>query len=163
MTVILVVLALLLLIVGVLGTIFPAVPGLPLMFFGAWLLADAHDYEVLGIVSLFVILFLTILGMLMDFLAGWFGAKYTRASKWALWGAFWGGLVGLFFAIWGVMLGPLIGAAIGEWLAKRDLMIAGKVGLATFVGVVLGTVAKIGMALSIVLIIVVSYITYWFI
>ena len=39
MTAILVTLALIFLIVGLLGTILPAIPGLPLMFAGAWLLS----------------------------------------------------------------------------------------------------------------------------
>ena len=48
MTAILVTLALIFLIVGLLGTILPAIPGLPLMFAGAWLLAYTGDYQIIG-------------------------------------------------------------------------------------------------------------------
>lgn len=160
-TVLLVILAIVLLLIGIGGTVFPALPGLPLMFAGAWLLAYAEGYEVFGWGSLVVILILVVLGMLMDFLAGMLGARYTGASKLALWGTFVGGVVGMFFSLIGIVLGPLLGAAVGEWFARRDLLKAGKVGFATFIGFVVGTVTKIGMALSIVLVILGQYLVFW--
>ena len=48
----------------------------------------------------------------------------------------------------GLLLGPLLGAALGEWRARRCWLQAGKVGVATFVGLIIGTVAKVGTALA---------------
>ena len=48
-------------------------------------------------------------------------------------------------------LGPLLGAAAGEFLALRDALRAGKVGLGAFVGFIVGTAAKIGCAAAILL------------
>jgi putative membrane protein len=87
----------------------------------------------------------------MDYVAGALGAKYTGASKTAVWGAFIGGIVGAFFSIPGLLLGPLTGAAIGEFIARKDTWQAGKVGIGTFIGFIIGTVAKIGCALTIAL------------
>ena len=89
------------------------------------------------------------------------GAKYTGASKEALWGAFIGGVVGAFFVPAGLILGPLLGAAIGEFADKRNLWLAGKVGIGALAGFIVGTVAKVGAALGIVLIILAQYIVYW--
>lgn len=48
MTAIFILLGLIAICVGLLGTIYPAIPGLGLMFGGAWLLAYAGDYQIYG-------------------------------------------------------------------------------------------------------------------
>ena len=83
------------------------------------------------------------------------------ASQTALWGAFIGGLSGLVLGIVGIIIGPLLGAAIGEFVARRDILLAGKVGIGTFVGFIIGTVAKIGAALTVLLICLANYVIYW--
>ncbi len=55
MTIFLVCLAVVLLVVGAVGTVYPVIPALPLMFGGAWLLAFAGDYGVIGTGSLVVL------------------------------------------------------------------------------------------------------------
>ncbi len=158
LTILLIVLALTLLLAGAAGTVYPALPGLPMMFGGSWLLAYAQDYQIITVWTLILLLLPTLFGMAMDFVAGMLGAKYTGADKQAVWGAFIGGIAGIFFGIIGLLLGPLIGAAIGEFVAKRDLLKAGKVGIGTFVGFVVGTAAKIGAALVIVLVVAAQFI-----
>ncbi|SMF19539.1 DUF456 domain-containing protein [Pseudogulbenkiania subflava] len=146
MDILLYALSALLVLAGLAGTIFPALPGLPLMLGGFALAGWAEGFQHVGAVTLSLLALLTAIGLAVDFVAGLLGAKATGASRQALWGAFLGSLVGLFFALPGVILGPLIGAAIGEFLARRDVYQAGKVGLGTFLGFVVGTVAKIGCA-----------------
>lgn len=156
-----IILAIILLIVGAAGTVFPALPGLPLMFGGAWLLAYSSDYQIVGSFSVLILGMVCAIGMAMDFVAGVLGAKYTGASKEALWGAFIGGLAGLFLGLVGLVLGPLLGAAIGELLAKRNILLAGKVGIGTFIGFIVGTVAKIGAALVVLLVVLAQYVAHW--
>lgn len=151
MTAILIILGLIAIAVGIFGTIYPALPGLGLMFVGAWLLGYAGDYQVFGSGTLIFLAVVAIFGTAMDYVAGALGAKYTGASKTAVWGAFIGGIVGAFFAIPGLLLGPLIGAASGEFIARKDSWQASKVGIGTFIGFIIGTVAKIGCALTIML------------
>ena len=141
MTALLIFLSLLLLLLGVAGTVFPALPGLPFMFAGAWLLAYSSDYQIIGSFSLLVLFLIAALGMAMDFVAGILGAKYTGASSEALWGAFIGSIAGLFMGLAGLVLGPLLGAAIGEFLDKKNIWLAGKVGIGTLIGFIVGTVA----------------------
>lgn len=131
------------------------------MFAGAWLLAYSSDYQVVGSLSVLVLLLVALFGMAMDFLAGLLGAKYTGASTEALWGAFIGGVAGMFFGLAGLVLGPMLGAAVGEFADKRNLWLAGKVGLGTFIGFMVGTVAKISSALTILLVLAVQYIAYY--
>lgn len=161
MTAILITLALILLLVGLLGAAHPALPGMPLMFMGAWLLAYSQDYQVIGSTALIVMGVLLAVAMALDYVSGLLGAKFTGASKEALWGSVIGGLVGLFFALPGMVFGPLVGAAAGEFWARRNLLRAGKVGVGTFIGFIVGVVAKLGCALVVLFSIAGLYIYYW--
>lgn len=80
------ILAILLILIGVSGTLLPALPGLPFLFAGTWLLAYSQDYSVIGSFSVLIVGVICAFGMAMDFMAGVLGAKYTGASKEALWG-----------------------------------------------------------------------------
>lgn len=160
MTILLIIIAIICLIAGAAGTVFPALPGLPLMFAGTWLLAYAQHYQIISSNRLWFIFFCAAIGTAADFFAGTLGAKYTGASKQAIWGSFLGGIAGIPFHLLGIILGPLLGAAIGELIAKRNLLLAGKVGMSTLIGFIIGTVAKIGAALSILIILLFSYLTH---
>ncbi|MGL6071083.1 DUF456 domain-containing protein [Craterilacuibacter sp.] len=144
--------ATLLILAGAAGVVLPALPGLPLMFGGMLLAAWLGDFQHIGWLPLTLLGILTAAGMLADFIAGILGAKAGGASHQALWGAFWGSIFGLFLGIAGLIIGPLLGAAIGEYIARRDAFQAGKAGLATFIGLLLGTVAKLGCALAMLLV-----------
>ena len=157
MNAVLVILAIVLLLIGLLGTFMPALPGLPLMFGGAWLLALSSNYQIMGAPTLITLGMLTLLGCFLDYMAGMLGAKHSGASRRAIWGSFIGAIIGMFFALPGMVLGPLIGAATGEFIARRNLVAAGKVGFATLIGLVVGVVAKIGCAFAILITIAVMY------
>lgn len=157
MTALLVALAIILLCIGILGTIIPALPGLPLMFGGTWLLALSSNYQIMGAPTLISLGILTLFGCVMDYLAGMLGAKHSGASKRAIWGSFIGSIVGMFFALPGMILGPVIGSAIGEFIARRNLIAAGKVSIGTVIGLVIGVVAKIGCAFAMLITIAVMY------
>ncbi|OSI09785.1 DUF456 domain-containing protein [Neisseria canis] len=151
MTTILILCGLICIVIGLLGTIYPAIPGLGLMFGGAWLLAYAGDYQIIGTNTLIALGVFAAVGTATDYIAGMMGAKFTGASKQAIWGAFIGGIVGAFFSIPGLLIGPVIGAATGEIVARKDVWSAGKVSIGTFIGFILGVVAKVGCAAAIVL------------
>ena len=152
MTALLVALAIILLCIGLLGTIIPALPGLPLMFGGTWLLALSSNYQIMGALTLISLGILTLFGCVMDYLAGMLGAKHSGASKRAIWGSFIGSIVGMFFALPGI-----IGSAIGEFIARRNLIAAGEVSVGTVIGLVIGVVAKIGCAFAMLITIAVMY------
>ncbi len=151
MTVFLIILGIAALAAGLFGTVYPALPGLILMFVGAWLLGYADGYQTIGGGTIAAVGILAALGTATDYVAGVLGAKFTGASREALWGSFFGGIAGAFFGIPGLLLGPLLGAAAGEFAARREALRAGKVGLGAFVGFIVGTAAKIGCAAAIVL------------
>lgn len=112
--------AVLLIVIGVAGTVLPALPGAILVFAGITLAAWGADY-----------------------VAAAMGAKKAGASKQAVIGAALGTIAGIFTGLIGLVFMPLVGAAVGEFVAQQDLKRAGKVGVATWIGLAIGTIAKV--------------------
>lgn len=141
-------LAVILILVGIAGVILPALPGLPLVFAGMLLAAWAGDFQQIGWVTLVVLGLLTLLSVGVDFFATLVGAKRVGASKKALLGAVVGTFAGLFFGPIGLFAGPFVGALLGELWHGREIGQAAKVGLGTWLGILLGTVLKLGLAFA---------------
>ncbi|WP_411851453.1 DUF456 domain-containing protein [Stenotrophomonas sp. LGBM10] len=141
-------LATLLVLVGIAGVILPALPGIPLVFAGLLLAAWADGFAHVGWLPLTVLGLLTALSFAVDILATVVGAKRVGASRKALWGTFIGSIVGLFFMPLGLFLGPLAGALLGEYWHGRELGRSTKVGLATWLGILLGVALKLALAIA---------------
>lgn len=141
-------LAFLMIAVGIAGVILPALPGLPLVFLGMLLAAWAGDFERIGAATLVALGALTVISVLVDFLASAMGARRAGASRLAVAGALAGSIVGLFFGLPGLIAGPFVGALAGEWLHVRQIRQAARVGVATWIGLLVGTALKLGLAFA---------------
>jgi len=150
MTIALWTLAVVLIVVGVVGTVLPALPGGVLVFAGILLAAWIDDFARIPVWVLAVLGVMTLLAWLIDYVAAAAGAKRVGASRYALVGAFVGTVVGVFTGLWGLLFMPLVGAAIGEFIALRDVLRAGRVGLATWLGMLLGTAAKVAIVFAMI-------------
>lgn len=144
------ILAIILVLAGFAGTVLPAIPGLPLMFSGMLLAAWAGGFEQIGVPTLLVLGFLTVVALLTDFWMTALGARRMGASTKALVGAGLGTLIGLFFGIWGLFLGPFIGAVAGELLHQRQLPQAVRAGIGAWIGLLFGVVFKLALACTMV-------------
>jgi uncharacterized protein len=144
------VLAIALMLVGALGIVLPALPGVPLMFAGMVVAASIDDFQRIGWVTLTILGVLTVLSFIVDLAASALGAKRVGASGRAIWGAVIGTLVGLFFGIPGLLFGPFVGAVVGELTVHGRIDQAGKVGVATWIGLLFGTLAKLAIAFSMI-------------
>ena len=116
---------------GFAGTIVPAIPGLPM---------------IAG-------------GVIVDSVAQTAGAQKAGASKAGIIGSLVGTVLGMFMGLFGLLFMPLIGAAIGEFWAKRDLIHAGRVGVATWIGMIVGTAVKVALAFAMTGILFFVYLT----
>ena len=134
-----------LVLVGIAGVIFPALPGTPFVFLGLLLAAYIENFARVGWPTLVILGVLTLLATGVDFFASAVGAKRVGASPRAIWGAAIGAIVGIAFGIPGLILGPLIGAAVGEYITRKDLLQAGKVGVGTLIGILIGVAMKIAL------------------
>ncbi|HEX6900687.1 MAG TPA: DUF456 domain-containing protein [Thermoanaerobaculia bacterium] len=130
---------------GIAGTVLPALPGAPLAFVGLLLVAWADDFQKVGWFTLVIVGLLAALTFPLDIMAASLGAKRVGASWLALVGAAIGTVVGFFFGLPGLLLGPFIGAVAGEYLSRRDLRQAGRVGVGTWVGFVIGVAGKMAL------------------
>ena len=140
------VLSALIVISGLVGVVVPALPGIPVMFAGLVLAAWSTDVDPVGWGTIGVLGALTVLSVMIDFLSAAFGAKRQGASPRAFWGATLGAMVGLFFGLVGIVLGPFIGAVIAEMASGSGAQQAGRSGYGVWVGLVLGTAAKMAIA-----------------
>lgn len=135
-----------LIVIGIAGTVLPALPGTLFVLLGIVLGAWADGFVRVGWGTLAVVGALAALAWGLDYVAGLLGARKAGASRQALVGAAVGTVAGLFLGLLGVLFMPLVGAAIGEYLARRDRGQAAKVGVATWLGLMVGMLAKIVIA-----------------
>jgi len=142
--------AVILMLVGLAGTVLPALPGVPLIFAGIVLAAWIGHFEAISVTTLVILGLLTAIGVVADFVATALGAKRAGASRYGIIGAALGTVVGVFTGLWGLVFMPLVGAALGEFYVHRDALKAGRVGLATWVGMLLGTAVKLAIALTLI-------------
>ena len=139
------ILAFALIAVGLVGTVMPALPGPPMVLLGILLAAWIDRFAKISGLVCAIISVLALAAIAIDWIAGAMGARRVGASKWAVIGASVGAILGVLSGFWGLLFMPLVGAAIGEFIARQDLLRAGQVGLATWIGMLLGTVAKLAI------------------
>lgn len=143
------VLCFILLAAGALGVILPVLPGIPLAWLGLFVYALATGFENITVLTIIVFLVLSLLTLLVDFIAPMLGAKKYKAGKLGMLGALVGSIVGvLALGFWGIILGPLAGAIIGEIIASRgNLKQSFGSGIGTMVGCVFGSLFKLVLIL----------------
>lgn len=156
MTVMLWIIAVALIVIGVIGTVLPALPGVILVFGGIALAAWIDDFTRIPVWVVSLLGVMTAVAWVVDYAAAAMGAKRVGASKYAVIGAVVGTFAGVFTGLWGLLFMPLVGAAIGEFIAQRDLRRAGAVGIATWLGILLGTAVKIAIVFTMIGVFVVA-------
>lgn len=147
-----------LILAGLAGTVLPLLPGTMLVLLGIVLGAWIGDFQAVGWGTIAVVTALALLAWVLDYVAGLLGARKVGASRQALIGAALGTLLGIFTGLVGVLFMPLLGAAAGEYLAQRNEGRAIKVGVATWVGMMVGMLAKVVLAFIMVGIFIVALI-----
>jgi len=115
--------------IGVIGAIIPGLPGSSIILFAILIWSIVTGFAGIGwpMIIIFAVL---ILSAVVEYLALYFGAKQSGASKWSQYGAIAGmvfGFVGLLPALpiggplFGVLFGAVLGAFVGEYLYRSNL------------------------------------------
>jgi uncharacterized protein YqgC (DUF456 family) len=143
--------------VGLAGSVLPALPGVPLVFGGLLVAAWADDFHRVGWLTLTFLGLLTVLSFVIDFAATAMGAKRVGATKLAIVGAALGALAGVFLGIPGIILGPFVGAVAGEMISHGKVEQAARAGVATWMGLLFGTLAKLALVFAMVGIFLFAY------
>lgn len=132
-----------LILVGLAGTVLPALPGAALVFGGILLGAWIDDFQRVGMTVVILCGLLMLLSWAADYASALLGAKRAGASRQAVIGAALGTVLGLFTGLIGLLFMPLLGAAAGQYFSDRDAVRAAHVGVSTWIGLLIGTVAKV--------------------
>lgn len=140
--------------VGFFGTFLPVLPGTTLIFGGMlahYFLMGMQAGSGLTWQSLVVIALFWGLSIAVEWVSSAMGAKYFGSSKYGVWGAVIGGLVGLLFSLPGLILGPIVGVFVAElWFAKKEWKPAANSTVGTVVGGLAGMVVKMLLAMAMI-------------
>src|SRR5438270_3375767 len=130
--------------VGLIGTVLPVFPGTIIILAGALVhrLMIGPEKSV-GWRTIAILVLLTLATYVLDFLSGYFGARFFGATKWGMVGAVLGALVGTVFGIVGFFVGPVIGAVAGEFLAGKRMIDAGRAGWGSLLANLGAMIAKL--------------------
>lgn len=136
--VILIVLAIVLALAGIVGAILPALPGPPLCWVSMLIAYFSCSPYISGL-ALWMMLILTIIAEVLDYIAPIWMAKAGGGSRAAITGSTIGILLGLFFMPIGLIVGPLLGAFVGEMMSTRETGKAIRIALLSFLSFLLST------------------------
>ena len=153
------ILAAVLVLIGLAGILLPLLPGLPLVYAGLLLAAWAEGFHRVGGWMLGFLGVLTLASLALDFWATAHGAKRVGGSRRAMIGASLGLLAGLFFGLPGLLIGPFLGALIGELSLGKRWQEASRVGVATWLGLLLGMALKLMLAIAMLSFFIIDW--YW--
>src|SRR5258705_3984021 len=134
--------------VGMIGTVLPVFPGTIIILAGALVHRMMLGPEKsIGWGTIAVLVLLTVVSYALDFLSGYFGARYFGATKWGMVGALLGALIGIFFGLFGLFVGPVIGAVAGEFIAGKRMIDACRAGWGSLLGNLGAMMGKLLIAL----------------
>lgn len=149
MNTVMIVIAVILGVVGIIGSVVPGLPGPPLSWVGILLMyffgGTDKAGEPMSLTLLFILLAVTVVVTVLDYIVpAWF-TKLTGGSKYASWGAVLGLLAGLIFPLpGGMIVTSLLAAFLAEMLlAGKDAGASLKSSLGAFLGFLSGTGIKL--------------------
>jgi uncharacterized protein YqgC (DUF456 family) len=130
--------------IGLAGTILPALPGNILIFAGTLVYGICTGFEEVTFWVLAALAGISIGAQVLDYAAEAYGAKRFGASKYGMWGAIIGGVIGLLILnIAGLVLGLFLGGVIPELLfGGRSVKGALSTGWGSLLGFLGGTLMK---------------------
>lgn len=144
--ILLVILCLALLVGGIVGTFVPALPGPPLCW-AAMLISYWFFPPFISGIMLCVMLGLTVVAQVLDYMAPVWMTKAGGGSKAATTGSTVGVLIGLFFMPLGLIVGPIVGAFVGEMTSSQKVGRALWIAILSFVSFLLTTGLKFVLCL----------------
>ncbi len=143
-------LALFVMAIGFLGSFVPVIPGAPLVLIAAIGHRIYFGQESAGTFVLILLAAITVISMVLDYVATYYGAKRLGATWRGGIGAAVGGIVGLFFGLPGIIIGPFLGAMLLELTAGYELKKAARAGAGAMLGLLAGAVGKAALCMMMI-------------
>jgi uncharacterized protein YqgC (DUF456 family) len=138
-------------------------PGSWLILLSSFVFAAFTGFEDISRTILLLLLALAVIGELIELLLGVLVAKRFGASKFGMWGAFFGGIIGgvagtvvfpLVGSIAGAMVGAFAGAFVLECLVEIRTEDRLRAGFGALIGRVIATTMKLGIAFVMVAVVI---------
>lgn len=159
MEIVLMVVSLIIMIIGFIGVFLPAIPGTSLIFLTALIYGIITKFSEITVTVIILMGILALASIFLDYTASLLTTKKVGATKFGLVGAVVGGIIGfMVFNLIGFLIGQFLGAIIGELIGKNDAKKSLKIGVATFIGYLLGVVVNSTIAATMIVIFVLKII-----
>lgn len=142
------------LIVGLIGAVLP-LPGPPLSLLGILLIHWTKAYA-FSTNTLWILIILTVIITVLDYLIPVLGLKKYGGSKAGMWGSMIGLIIGMGLGPVGIFIGAFAGALFGEILVGKTSAQATKAAWGTFIGFLFGVVLKVALCVAMIWIAVVE-------
>jgi hypothetical protein len=143
--------ALIVMAIGVIGVILPILPGLPLVWGAAFAYGYFTGFKVITQTYLLNFGLASAALIILDFVFRSFGAQKMGSSKWGMFGAFLGMVVGIVIGtLPSLILGSLVGATLFEMMLGKGLLKSLSAGCGTFIAFLIGTILQLALALVMV-------------
>jgi uncharacterized protein YqgC (DUF456 family) len=104
----------------------------------------------IGWKTMIILVLLTLVSYVFDFVGSYFGSKYFGATRWGAFGAILGAVIGLLFGVIGLFAGPVIGAIAGEFVAGKRMIDAGRAGWGSLLGNLGAMLGKLAIGLAMI-------------
>lgn len=145
---VLVVLAIIAGLIGLVGSVVPGIPGPPISWVGILLMyfnqGTDQQGEPMSITLLFVMLAVTIIVTVLDYVVPAYFTKISGGTKAASWGAIIGLFVGMVVPPVGMIVGSLLGAFLADFIIEdRGVWNSFKSSIGAFAGFMCGTGIKL--------------------
>lgn len=129
--------------VGLIGTLLPALPGLPLIWLGIALYAWATGFAEISLAAVIWLGLLTGAVVAASYSSGVLATKVGGGTRWTVAGAAAGAIVGLMAAsLPGLLMGSFLGAMVATWWETRRTGQAFKAALVSLAGILVGVIAQ---------------------
>ena len=114
MDIIAIILAIGVMVIGIAGSFLPVLPGIPIIFLALLVYGWYEGFNVISVHYIAIIGALALLSVLIDYIAGIWGAQKAGSSKVGMLGAGLGIIVCIFFGPIGILVGPWVGNRSGN-------------------------------------------------
>jgi uncharacterized protein len=146
MDIFLLALGFILLLTGLAGAVLP-LPGPPLSFLGI-LAISKTTYANFETSTIWTLGAIALLISILDYNVPIWGTKKFGGSKFGVYGSGIGLLIGMFLGPFGLFIGAFIGAFVGEYIATKNIDIAFKAAIGSFLGLMAGIVVKVAFCVG---------------
>lgn len=139
-------------VLGVVGTVFPLIPGLILVWLSLLAYVLVEGFQAVGVPAFILFTLLAIVGVTSDLWLPLLGAKVTGSSGVGIWWGILGSVVGfVILNLPGAIIGYAAGILIGEYRRQRNWQEAIKATLGGLAGIGVSKLIQLGASLLVLI------------